>query len=290
MGDLGVSTLDSLKEKYLQEDLNNIAQDINCLTKAISSLKEENDFLNEESDNVERENKGFTGFLSKRAERLHGAAISLNEYNHRKLQEVKREKEEMVQKLQMKETEMRNELMDKEHALSVVLKKLEELQPYKDLEAKQTVKIEELSQEIIKMRKLYIDKEREVKHTFLKNKELLAQESRKKVARLSRRAKKQAILSLQAHIEKVKEEHFKIRDIAARLCHRNMLLYELKCRLQRHNHKLLDSLQYQERLYNMRHTALHQRNTGQFTEVEAEREDVLTTANEKVKLKKASTI
>lgn len=257
-----------------------VSSDIQGVTEAISKLKQDNRYLTEEADTIQRKNNEYMDYLSNLAQRRHNSIITLNDYNHQKLQDTKREKEEAAMKMREKENQLRTEILSKEYRLSIVVRELEQLRPYQELQAEHLARIKELKSEMIEMRAIYNHKEVILAHMFNQNVESHCREYVEEVAQFRTTAIKKARHALQAHTKKAKKENIRLRQQLLRLVQNLDELVMLKCKLQRHNQMLLLNVQLD--LPRTVCITPHKWHVGCFRQVVGE--DKVTANQEKVRL------
>ncbi|MEE6512628.1 hypothetical protein FKM82_019746 [Ascaphus truei] len=250
------------KEKFLQKEYEKLTEDLQMLAKRISNFELENIFLEDEARKIQLESKEYTNYLSKYAQRHNSAIITLSDHNHKALEEISKQKEEMVTQMQEKEELLRGQLLEKENEFCTVAKAVDELQPYKELQVEQMSQIKELEREVLKMKVLYTENVRKVKSTFLQDQARFKRESQQKVLHLSKKAIKVASQSLGAHTKQVKEDNCKLRNEMLYLIRRTNLLNTYTLKLQKQNQELLQEVEYRRDLTHIRNTPPHRRHAG----------------------------
>uniref|UniRef100_A0A8C5WL74 DUF4515 domain-containing protein n=1 Tax=Leptobrachium leishanense TaxID=445787 RepID=A0A8C5WL74_9ANUR len=258
---------DPTNQKPLESKHREISGEIQSLTRAASRLKQQNRYLTAEADTTQCNINQYMVYLSHRTERRHNAIITLNDYNHQKLQTIQREKEEAIRAMQEREAQLRTEILGKEHALSTVFRELEELRPFREIQAEYLTRIVELKSELTKRRALYSEKETMVTRIFYQDLESRCKEYAEEVAQFYKRATTKADLALQAHVQWAKQENAKFRTWLLCLVWHLDKLNEKKRKLQRHNQVLLWDVQGQKAIP---HIAHHQRHAGCLRQVKGE--------------------
>ncbi|XP_030076302.1 coiled-coil domain-containing protein 166 [Microcaecilia unicolor] len=236
------------KEEYLENEYRILTEHLAMMRKRVRHFQQDNDFLEQEAKRVQEENKIFATYMAKRSQKMDDSIIRLSDYNRHMLKEIRSEKAELLAKFKEKENQLRSQLLEKQMQFSAMSKEVEELQPFKELQAEQNSRIKELELEVLSMWVMHADNVQQVKSKFMQDKAAYEKESRHKVQLLSRKSAMEAGYSLAKHTVKVRKENCRLRCEILRLIRQAQILKVHRFRLQEQNRILLEELEYDQDL------------------------------------------
>nr|XP_033790123.1 coiled-coil domain-containing protein 166 [Geotrypetes seraphini]XP_033790124.1 coiled-coil domain-containing protein 166 [Geotrypetes seraphini] len=236
------------KEEYLKNEYRILTEHLITMRKRVRQFQQDNEFLDQEAKRLQQENKIFASYLAKRAQKMDNSIIRLSDYNRHMLKEIRSERAELLAKFKNKEIELRSQLLEKQVQFSAMSKEVEELQPFKELQAEQNSRIRELELEVLSMWVMHADNVQQVKSKFMQDKTRYEKESRHQVQLLSRKATKEAGYSLAQHTMKVRKENCHLRCEILRLIRQAQILKVHRFRLQEQNCRLREDLEYDQDL------------------------------------------
>jgi len=216
------------KELQLQTELDELQEKLTILKSEVESLRKENDFLNEEAGQTRTESHEYMSFMAKKTNKRQTAIISLSDKNENELQKISAEKKEMLKQYEERKEDLKEMLLEKEHYLAKANMEFADLSEYRELRSNQLQRIKELEQEVIRKRAEYSDTIQQMKTTFLAERAEYTAQSEERIRELTREANKKAVICLDEHSNRIKQENRALRTELMELLKQSKLLNEHK--------------------------------------------------------------
>ncbi|XP_043919914.1 coiled-coil domain-containing protein 166-like [Protopterus annectens] len=253
----GVQQASATRESLLQREHDQLTEELSSLKKRIEELSKENDLLQEEALQTRVESQEYMTYMSKRTHKRQNAIITLSDQNQKELEDIEKQKNELLSHYMEKKKSLKNQLLEKENEFCQIQKEIDDLKPFKDLQAEQLSQIKDLEKEVIKMRVQHADNLQKIKSNFLHDKTYFEQDSQQKVLALAKEAHKEAIRCLFEHTEKVRSDNRQLRQELLGLIQKSRALREHQMKLEEQHQQLLRELQYSQDLVKLRTTRQH---------------------------------
>ncbi|KFO98922.1 Coiled-coil domain-containing protein 166, partial [Calypte anna] len=180
------------RKSYLVKEYKTLTEKLNTYRDRVDHFLLENKFLEREAQQNEEENKVYLSYLKKHKQRCQDLLITLNDQNRADLSQAQLQKEEVISQYTQKEQEVRSSLTAVEQRFSQMKKEVEDLQPFKEMSAQQTKKIEELEKELLTTKVQLAEEMRNIKSNFLRATAECQEQFQQKVQTFSQRAKEAA--------------------------------------------------------------------------------------------------
>lgn len=180
------------RENILQKELDGLTTQLSDLKKEVDSLRQENEFLQQEAQQTRIESHEYMSYMAKRTHKRQTTIISLSDQNEQQLQNIKREKEIMLQEYDEKKKDLNKELLAKENLLAKAKIEFQDLAEYRDLRDEQLKRIKQLEREVLRMRGKHSDTIQQLKAQFLQEKAEYTTESHDKINDLTQEANKKS--------------------------------------------------------------------------------------------------
>ncbi|XP_029448145.1 coiled-coil domain-containing protein 166 isoform X1 [Rhinatrema bivittatum] len=236
------------RELALQGEYQTLSEHLVMLRTRVRNFERDNDFLDQEAKRIQEENKVFATYMAKRAQKMDASIIRLSDYNQQMLQGIQGERAEVLAHFKEKESELRSQLLERQMRFSATCKEVEELQPFRELQAEQNSRIKELELEVLSMWVMHADNVQRVKSRFMQDKSTSEKESRHKIQLLIRRAARAASCSLAQRIVQVRKENCQLRCEILKLIRQAQILKLHRSRLREQNLVLREELDYDREL------------------------------------------
>ncbi|XP_071960781.1 coiled-coil domain-containing protein 166-like [Antedon mediterranea] len=246
------------KEILLKRELDSLTDELAGLKKRVDELRRENEWLQEEAHKTRVESHEYMSYMAKKAHKRQTTIITLSDQNQEEIRQINQQKESMLREYEVKKKVLREELMEKDSELAKTNKELQELDEYKKLQADQVKRIRDLEKEVMRMRGKHTDTIQKLKSKFLAEKRDFQQESDGKIQQVAQQANREALICLQDHTNKIKQENRELRHELLKLIRRSRALQEHKTDLEEQKRQLLREKQYAEDLKQLRNTRQHQ--------------------------------
>ncbi|NXK05893.1 CC166 protein, partial [Herpetotheres cachinnans] len=258
----GISDMETLVKEgksYLQKEYKILTEHLNTYMGRVEHFLQENKFLEKEAQRNREESNAYLSYIRKHNQKCQNLIITLNDQNHTDLSQVCMQKEKIISQYTEKEKEVRSSLMTMETKYSLMIKEVEDLQPFKDPSVllEQKKKIEELEKELLVTKIQHSDEMHNIKCRFLQAKAECEKDFHQKIQVLTKTAEAAAIQSLIQHIKQVKAENWHLRQELLRLIRYSKTLKETEVQLRAQQQQLLWENQYTQDRAHMRHW-LHQ--------------------------------
>ncbi|KAJ6654085.1 hypothetical protein lerEdw1_007449 [Lerista edwardsae] len=232
------------KEQYLQKEHDILTEHVNNYTQRMENFQKENESLDKEALEIRENTKAFIVYLNKHKLRRQNSVITLNGQNQEDLEEVQKQKEELLSQYMDKEKEVKCQLSEMEIKYNHMNEEIEKLQPYKDLQSTYQTRIRELEKELLTAKIQHSEHMQRVKTRFLQQKAEYEIESQEKVEALAKRAEKEAVRSLIKHTKRIKAENRQLREDLMSLIQRAQHLRAFMSQLLEKREQLRRELQY----------------------------------------------
>ncbi|XP_033123789.1 calcium-binding and coiled-coil domain-containing protein 1-like [Anneissia japonica] len=246
------------KEILLKQELDSLTEELAGLKKRVDELRRENEWLQEEAHKTRVESHEYMSYMSKKAHKRQTTIITLSDQNQEEIRQINLQKEAMLMDYEAKKKVLRDELMEKDSELAKTNKELQELDEYKQLQEDQVKRIRDLEKEVMRMRGKHTDTIQKLKSKFLAEKREFQQESDGKIQQVAQQANREALICLQDHTNKIKQENRELRHELLKLIRRSRALQEHKADLEEQKRQLLCEKQYADDLKRLRTTRQHQ--------------------------------
>lgn len=240
------------KELLLKEELDAINQELEDSKAKVAQLRQDNEWLQDEARKVRLENHEYMAYMEKKANKRQTAIISLSDQHQKELEDLKTEQRQMTEDFEKKKEALMETLLVKENILAKVNRELDELHEYKVLQQEQTATIRDLEKQIIFLRAKHSDTIQQMKTMFLAEKQDFQASSQQKITDMTKQANKDAVVCLNEHTEKVKQQNRQLRKELLLLIRKTQALYEHKRRLEEQRQQLVLERQYADDLRNIR--------------------------------------
>lgn len=232
------------KEQYLQKEHDILTEHVNNYTQRMEHFQKENELLDKEALEIRENTKAFIIYLNKHKLRCQNSVITLNDQNHEELEEVQKQKEELLSQYVDKEKEVKCQLSEMEIKYNHMNTEIEKLQPFKELQSTQQTRIRELEKELLMAKIQHSEHMQRVKTRFLQQKAEYEIESQEKVEALAKRAEKEAVRSLIQHTKQIKSENWQLREDLLSLIQQAQNLRAFMSHLLEQREQLRRELQY----------------------------------------------
>ncbi|XP_069461543.1 coiled-coil domain-containing protein 121 [Ambystoma mexicanum] len=233
-------------EALLQQEHDQLALSMETFRKRLDTLRRDNEFLQEEAQRVRVESQEYMSYMSKRTQKRENTIITLSDQNQKDLEDLRRQREELLSQFREKEAELNDQLLQKENKLAHLGQEIQELQPIKDLQQEQIARIKELEQEVMATRAKNAETLLQIKGAFLHDKAAFREDSEQQVLSLGKEAQEEAERFMKAHNEGVVQENQQLRQELLHLIRRSRVLQAHKLHLERQNKQLVQEAQYSQ--------------------------------------------
>lgn len=240
------------KEQYLQKEFGILTEHINNYTQRLEHFQEENESQDKEAQEIREITRAYLNYINRHNLRCQNAIITLNDQNSSDLEQVQKQKEELLTQYMDKEKEVKCQLVEMETKYNLMNEEMEALEPYKDLQSMQQTRIRELEKQLLIARIQHSEHMQRVKTRFLQQKNEYELESQEKVEALAKRAEKEAVHSLIQHTQQIKSENWDLRNELLSLIQQAEHLRSRTNQLLEQREQLLKELQYNQDLACMR--------------------------------------
>ncbi|XP_077980396.1 coiled-coil domain-containing protein 166-like [Glandiceps talaboti] len=245
------------KELLLREELETLTEELAGLKKRVEELRHENEWLQQEAHQTRVESHEYMSYMSKKTHKRQTTIITLTDQNQKEIEDINKQREEMLKSYEAKKQALRSVLLEKESELAKTRKELDDLEEYKRLQADQVQRIRDLEKEVMRMRGKHTDTIQKLKTQFLTEKREYQHESESKVNELARQANREALHCLNAHTSKIKSENRELRRELMKLIQTTRALHEHKEELEEQRRQLLREQQYGNDLKKLKNTRQH---------------------------------
>lgn len=150
-------------------------------------------------------------FMSKKAASRQNAIITLSDHNKQEIEDLKKQKEELIKDFESKKLALQTNLITKQHLLNGVRAEIEEMAEYKELKQNQLDEIKNLEKEITSVRNEQTRMVAELRTDFLKEKADQKKEADYKIATIIKVANREAKSCLSENTAKIKSENANLR-------------------------------------------------------------------------------
>lgn len=245
------------KELLLRKELEVLTEELAGLKNRVEELRHENEWLQQEAHQTRVESHEYMSYMSKKTHKRQTTIITLTDNNQKEIEDINKQKEEMLKEYEQKKQALRNILLEKEADLARARKELDDLEEYKRLQADQVQRIRDLEKEVMKMRGKHTDTIQKLKTQFLMEKRDYQQESEAKVNELAKQANREALHCLNEHTARIKSENRELRRELLKKIQTSRALHEHKQELEEQRKQLLREQQYGDDLKTLKNSRQH---------------------------------
>ncbi|XP_002738993.1 coiled-coil domain-containing protein 166-like [Saccoglossus kowalevskii] len=245
------------KELLLRAELESLTEELAGLKKRVEELRHENEWLQQEAHQTRVESHEYMSYMSKKTHKRQTTIITLTDQNQKEIEDINKQKEEMLKEYEEKKQALRNILLEKEAELAKTKKELDDLEEFKRLQADQVQRIKDLEKEVMKMRGKHTDTIQKLKTQFLSEKRNYQQDSESKVNELAKQANREALHCLNEHTSRIKDENRELRRELLKLIQTTRALHEHKQELEDQRKQLMREQQYGNDLKTLKNSRQH---------------------------------
>nr|XP_023418162.1 coiled-coil domain-containing protein 166 [Cavia porcellus] len=244
----GAELPQSERLQYLQREYALLSEQLEAYEKRVDQVLRENAFLDREAQRLREENRLYASYVSAHAQRSAQAIVGLDEQNRVDLAQIQGQRAELASIYRGREEGVRAQLLDMEARAAQTVQRVQELQPYKELQLEQLARIRTLERELLHQRVEHTELLHREKRRFLQDKAAFEREARQSVQTLARRAERDAVRALIAHTQAIKADNGYLRQELLWLLRRAQLLRDMRYQLLqqreqlRHEHEDTKSL------------------------------------------------
>ncbi|XP_010600033.2 coiled-coil domain-containing protein 166 [Loxodonta africana] len=224
---------------YLQREYALLTEQLDACEERMDHVLQENAFLDREALRLREENRLYASYVSARAQRCANAIVRLDEQNRMDLAQIHWQRSELATLYQGREEGVRSQLLEMEARAAQMARRVQDLQPYKELQLEQLARIRALERELLHMRVEHTQLLHRVKRRFLEDKAAFEREARQRVQSLARRAEREAARALIVHTQSIKADNGRLRQELLRLLRRAQLLHNTRRQLIEQREQLL---------------------------------------------------
>ncbi|XP_042154115.1 coiled-coil domain-containing protein 166 isoform X3 [Oncorhynchus tshawytscha] len=196
----------------------------------------------------------YMSYMSKRTQKRQSAIVTLSDQNHQAQENLKRQREENLDKYQEQANELKKEILEKENELALLNIEIAELREFKSLQQQQLGRIAELEREVTSMHCRHSESLQALKAGFLSEKERYEAQAKQKIQALALAANREASRCLLSHTRAVSLENQHLREELQQLIQRAHSLRGLQDQLQAQRQQLLLEREYVRELRRLRAT------------------------------------
>ncbi|CAH3021347.1 unnamed protein product [Porites evermanni] len=240
------------KEQELRKELEVLTEKLSNLKREVEELRKENEWLQEEAHQTRLESHEYMSYMAKKTQKRQTTIISLSDSNQQELENIKKQREQMLKEYQDKKQALKQLLLEKEAELALTNSELAELEEYQTLQRDQKAEIARLEQEVHTMRGKHSEAIQKLKSQFLREKRTYQKESDEKIQEMAQQASQATKQCLDEHTRKIKEENGVLRKELLQLIKRTRALHEHRRELEEQHKRLLRELQYSRDLKKLR--------------------------------------
>ncbi|XP_035639894.1 coiled-coil domain-containing protein 166 isoform X1 [Oncorhynchus keta] len=241
-------------EALLQREYDKLTDTLNNLKRKVEKLRRENEFLQNEANQTRMESQEYMSYMSKRTQKRQSAIVTLSDQNHQAQENLKRQREENLDKYQEQANELKKEILEKENELALLNIEIAELREFKSLQQQQLGRIAELEREVTSMHCRHSESLQALKAGFLSEKERYEAQAKQKIQALALAANREASRCLMSHTRAVSLENQHLREELQQLIQRAHSLRGLQDQLQAQRQQLLLEREYVRELRRLRAT------------------------------------
>ncbi|NP_666171.2 coiled-coil domain-containing protein 166 isoform 1 [Mus musculus] len=221
----------SERAQYLQREYALLSESLVACEQRIDEVLQDNEFLNREAQRLREENRLYVGYVSAHALRCANAVVRVEDQNRMDLAQIRWQRAELASFYHGREDGVRAQLQEMKKRAENMTQRVQELQPYKELQLEQLARIRTLERELLHMRVEHTQLLHGVKRRFLDEKTAFEREARLQVQSLTRRSEREAARSLISHAQALKADNGYLRQELMRLLQRTQLLQDMRQQL-----------------------------------------------------------
>ncbi|XP_053786126.1 coiled-coil domain-containing protein 166 [Desmodus rotundus] len=228
----------SERAQYLQREYKLLSEQLDACEERVDLVQQENAFLDCEALRLREENRLYASFVSARAQRCANAIVRLEDQNRVDLTQIQWQRADLESLYRGREDGVRTQLLEMQARAAQMAQRVQELQPYKELQLEQLARIRTLERELLHMSVEHTQQLHRVKGLFLEDKAAFEREARQRVQSLARRAEREAARALIMHTQAIKADNERLREELLRLLSRAQLLHDKRRQLLEQREKL----------------------------------------------------
>ncbi|KAI5756983.1 CCDC166-like protein [Gulo gulo luscus] len=221
----------SERGQHLQREHRLLSEQLDACEARVEQVLRENASLDREAARLREENRLFASYVSARAQRCARAVVRLDEQNRVDLARTHWQRAELASLYRGREDGVRSQLLDVEARAARMARRVQELQPYKELQLEQLARIRALERELLHMRVEHTQLLHRVKGRFLEDTAAFEREARQRVQSLARRAEREAARALLLYAQAIRADNARLRRELLRLLRWARLLHDARRRL-----------------------------------------------------------
>ncbi|XP_055482624.1 coiled-coil domain-containing protein 166 [Psammomys obesus] len=214
--------------QYLQREYTLLSDNLVACEQHVEQVLQNNKFLDREARRLREENRLYASYVSAHAQRCASSIVRLEDQNRMDLALIRWQRAELASLYQGREEGVRAQLVEMQMRAENMAQKVQELQPYKELQLEQLARIRTLERELLHMRVEHTLLLNRAKRRFMENKTTFEREARQQVLSLARRAERTAARALISHTQGIKSDNGRLRQELLRLLLRAQLLLEMR--------------------------------------------------------------
>ncbi|XP_021078663.1 coiled-coil domain-containing protein 166 [Mesocricetus auratus] len=240
----------SERAQYLLREYSLLSEKLVACEQQVDQVLENNAFLDREAQRLREENRLYASYVSAHAQRCANAIVRLEDQNRMDLAQIRWQRAELASLYHGREDGVRAQLLEMKMRAENMTQKVQELQPYKELQLEQLARIRTLERELLHMRVEHTQLLHRVKRRFLDDKAAFEREARLHVHSLTRRSEREAARALITHTQAIKADNGRLRQELLRLLHRAYVLQDMRLQLLeqreqlRREHQDMQNLEY----------------------------------------------
>ncbi|XP_037022459.2 coiled-coil domain-containing protein 166 [Artibeus jamaicensis] len=221
----------SERAQYLQREYKLLSEQLDACEERLDLVLQENAFLDCEAQRLREENRLYASYVSAHAQRCANAIVRLEDQNRVDLTQIQWQRADLESLYHGREDGVRTQLLEMEARAAQMAQRVQELQPYKELQLEQLARIRTLERELLHMSVEHTQQLHRVKRLFLEDKAAFEREARQRVQSLARRAEREAARALVMHTQAIKADNERLREELLRLLSRAQLLHDKRRQL-----------------------------------------------------------
>ncbi|XP_030635127.1 butyrophilin subfamily 1 member A1 [Chanos chanos] len=238
-------------------------------------LQKEYDALIEELNGL-RTKQEYMTYLAKRTQKRQNAIITLSDQNRKELEQLKREKEEMVENYNRQAEELKKEILKRESELALLNTEIAGLTEFKSLQQQQLSRIAELEQEVFTLKCSHSECLRRLRADFLAERARYEEEAKDKIQALTLKAKQDVAHYLITHTQEIHQENQRLCEELQYLIERSQSLHKRQQKLQTQHQQLLTEREYVKDLRRLRTSMLSHKSPQEGANIEKTHNEAAT--------------
>ncbi|XP_017328033.1 uncharacterized protein ccdc166 isoform X1 [Ictalurus punctatus] len=196
------------REAQLHREYESLTETLINLKKRKEQLRRDNEVLQREADQICMDSQEYKSYMSKRAQKRQNASVTLTDPRQQRLEELSKQREEMVEKHKEWVNGLKNDILEKETELAMLNLEITKLEDVKSLQQQQLDRIAELKEEVVTVNCHHCKTLHTLKAKSLMEKERYKAESKRMLWEVICQVNKDASVSMLSYIQQVTEENF----------------------------------------------------------------------------------